>query len=270
MKDNSTYTLYKNFVSRDFLDAYVDSTKRIIDTLYTEHNLRQHSAYFSDQSDNRESYAFSLWNGVGAVPPLPAFSGEQVSQLSRGVARLSLKMHEILGVPRDSRLMLNAQLYKGKNKPVTPHFDGEYFDFDVNPEDYSLNVRHALRPKKVAVLVLLNESEGGGTSLHGPNGTKHTVVGEPGDLLVFDNVNNLHSVDSLSGTSTRDDGLLRMTIGWRSLDGETVLIEDGQQLGEVTTDEARKIHYKFLAERWPSVYRSFRPGDSGGEKLPAF
>lgn len=259
-EDNCSYHLYKNFVDKKFLEDYIQGTERIISAFYRDEFIREHSAYFSDKSENRESYAFALWNGLNE-PSLPCFPAQSVFAHSKEIARLSLRMHEILEVPRDSRLLLNTQIYKGHNKPVTPHFDGEYLDFESDPETHQLTVNEALRPHKVAVLVLHNESEKGGTTLHGPDGREQTVVGEPGDLLVFDNLNFTHSVCSLQGKSTRGDAKLRMTIGWRALDSKVAFIKGGEIQNEnLNSKESLTIHKEFLKHKWPDIFKNLNAG----------
>lgn len=258
------YVLTKNFLDKNLLENYITSTKRIVKRFYNEHHLRNHSAYFSDQSENRESYAFNIWNGTD-VSPLPSISNELIAESAKNLSYLNLKITENLGVSKDTRLLFNVQMYKGNCKPVPIHFDGEYFNFEVK-EDGSLKINNGLRPEKVAVLVLANDSDGGGTRLHYPDGTSEVVIGEPGDLLVFDNSVLRHSVDELTGNVQRPDGLIRMTIGWRALEENTKLVYDGDTKYFVDIETARKLHQGYLVNQWPSVYDSFVKDG----KLPAF
>lgn len=250
----SQYELIKGFLNKDAIEFYIRDVKSLIDRFYTEYFLKEHIAYFSDQSENRESYAFAV--SLDDNPPvLPALDPNLISQTSRRIATLNLKMSEILQVSRNSRLMLNVQIYRGNSKPVTKHYDGEYFDFFVD-ENGSLNIVSGLRPEKVAVCVLHNDSTGG-TRIHDSQGNSQVIVGETGDLLVFDNVNCLHSVDELVGTSTRDDGILRMTIGWRSLDENVFAIRQEKIGKKLSIAESRVLHKDFLRSQWPSIYRSY-------------
>lgn len=260
----TNYTLIKNFLDSSVLENYISGTKRIIRRFYDTHHLSTHSAYFSDQSENRESYAFAVWNG-SEPSQLPAISPELFAETSRNVGVLNMKIREHLGVSDQTRLLFNIQMYKGNCKPVPVHFDGEYFNFQVQ-EDGKLKVNNGLRPEKVAVLVLANDSDGGGTRLHYPDGTSEVIVGQAGDLLVFDNQVLMHSVDELTGTTKRADGLLRMTIGWRSLEENTALIYEGEMRERVDIESARTLHRNYLSGEWKRVYEQYvRDG-----KLPAF
>lgn len=261
---SQNYTLIKGFLNSEGLENYISSTKRFVKRFYNEHHLKNHSAYFSDQSDNRESYGFTVWNGK-ETSSLPAISNELISEVARNISFLNLKIMEKLEVSDQTRLLFNVQMYKGNCKPVPQHFDGEYFDFEVQ-EDASLKINRALRSEKVAVLVLANDTDGGGTRLHYPDGFSEVVIGEPGDLLIFDNVLLNHSVDELVGTVKREDSLIRMTIGWRSLEEKTHLIYDGEMRGVSTIEDARNLHRDFLVNRWKQVYEQFAKDG----KLPAF
>jgi hypothetical protein len=249
------YTLIKNFLPEASLERVIEGSKRTIKRFYDSHHLREHTAYFSDRSDNRESYAFSVAPDSSGKD-LPFISTDLLAETSRQVAFLSTGIREHLEVSADTRLLLNFQIYKGNNKPVTKHFDGEYFDFKVN-EDSTLHVNYGLRPKHVAVLVLHNDSEGGGTRLHYPDGSSEVIVGQAGDLLVFRNDILYHSVDELTGVATREDQILRMTIGWRSLEENVSLIYDGETKDGLDIASARRMHRTFLDNNWPSIYAEY-------------
>lgn len=258
------YTLIKGFLDKSAIENVVAGAKRVVKRFYDQHHLKNHSAYFSDKSENRESYAFNVW--LQNNPSLlPAIQNETFAEVSRHIASLNLKILPHLEVSDSTRLLFNVQMYSGFNKPVAKHFDGEYFDFEAK-EDNSLFIKSALRPSKVAVLTLINDSQGGGTRLHYEDGSSEVVSGEPGDLLVFSNETLYHSVDELSGTVHRPDGLLRMIIGWRALEESTSLVENGQTVGRVSVETARMLHKDFLKDRWPDIYRSFV--EEG--KLPPF
>jgi hypothetical protein len=247
------FKLYKQFLPAEALEPTIKATNRLIQRFYDEHHIAAHSAYFSDQTENRSSYAFSVWNQDFA-PFLPAILTSTIAESSRSVALLNQKIGDYLGVSQNTRLLLNVQKYMKSSKPVPKHFDGEYFKFSVEGE--VLKPEKALRPQKVAVLVLCNDTDDGGTRLHLPDGSSQVVVGEPGDLLVFRNDVCFHSVDALEGSVKRPDGLLRMTIGWRALDESMSLYEDGAQ-SEVTIDQARSLHTQWLSTEWPKMYRDY-------------
>jgi len=248
------YELVKGFLQKSTLESYIQDIKRLISTYYTTEFLQSHAAYFSDKSENRESYAFAVMPGNRRIE-LPALSATQIQAVSKRLSTLNLKASEVLGVSPDSRLMLNVQIYRGNSKPVTRHFDGEYFDFSVQ-EDGSLNVVRGLRPERVAVCVLHNDSTGG-TRIHDKSGDSSVVVGEGGDLLIINNIDCLHSVDELRGESTRQDGILRMTVGWRSLEENVWEIRDGQTTKKIDAALARDMHRRFLSSDWPGIYADY-------------
>jgi hypothetical protein len=76
----------------------------------------------------------------------------------------------------------------------------------------------ALHPKKVALLTLFNNADGGGTRLFFLNkNSKHNdndniednstvICAQCGDLLIFDNASNMHGVDELNpiGNETQE------------------------------------------------------------------
>lgn len=250
------YTLIKNFVSKESLENVIAGTKRVVKRFYDEHHIANHSAYFSDVSANRESYAFAVKN-TDEYSPIPFIQTSTIAETSRQISLLNHKIPEFLGIKQDSRMLFNIQFYKGYNKPVAKHFDGELQKFTVN-EDGSLNIQDAIRPQHVAVLTLINDVPGGaGTRIHFKDGTSQVIKAEAGDLLVFNNVECEHSVDSLEGEATRSDGLLRMTIGWRSLDSECVLWKDGQYAKHLTKEEADYIQRSWLHEVWPDMYKNY-------------
>jgi hypothetical protein len=101
----------------------------------------------------------------------------------------------------------------------------------------------------------INQIRGGGTRVHPANVIDNSTVirAEAGDLLIFDNVNAFHSVDALNGTVKRDDGLLRMTIGWRSL-GDRCHYMSGDRLVPVSKKIAEELTQVWYQKDWPKQW----------------
>ncbi|MBM3682097.1 MAG: hypothetical protein FJW84_01400, partial [Actinobacteria bacterium] len=160
-------------------ERIIKDTKRLIGRFYNVLNLQNHAAYFADISDNRASYAFIFCpeNQSG----LPALSLDQVADVSRPISILTLKLYEMLDLPKTSRVLFNIQMYKGDSKPVAKHFDGEFLEFSVEGED--LNIKRAIRPNKVAVLTVLNNTVNGGTRVH-LDDESTVITAKAGDLLI--------------------------------------------------------------------------------------
>ncbi len=237
------YILYKNFLSNQSLEAYINGTYKIIDRFYNEDHLREHSAYFSDEKPGRNSYAFNVWS-ASHPGDLPAIRTELIAECSPEIANLNYQILTYLNIPDlTTRLLFNIQLYHQANSPVSKHFDGEFQAFQVN-EDNSLNIIDAIRPKYVAVLTLVNHTSSGGTRLFYSDGSSEVVSAEAGDLLVFDNIECEHGADSFISDQT--DGLVRMTIGWRSLDYDCMLWQNGKLAGSLSANEANRIHQEWL------------------------
>lgn len=252
------FRLYEDFyVGEENQSKLIEDTKRFIRRFYNVLNLQNHAAYFSDISDNRSSYAFILCpeNESG----LPAISLTDVAGVSRSISLLTLQLYNILNLPKTSRVLFNVQMYKGDSKPVAKHFDGEFLEFSVDGED--LNIKRAIRPKQVAVLTLLNNTLEGGTRVHfdTSEGVSESAVikAKAGDLLVFDNIRCHHSVDKLeSGGKTRGDNLVRMIIGWRSIENNCELYDNGKFIA-ADAETVRQVHTEWLKNEWPKMFENY-------------
>jgi hypothetical protein len=216
------YKLIKNYITPEHAELLVKYSLEFKKKHYTEENLANHSAYLSDKQPHRTSSAFAVSSRVsGLLPtiplgfyPYPPTEDEPSDGCSLYYTTISVS--RFLGVSDTCRMLFNIQEYFASSEPVPKHNDGELLNFTIE-QDGSLDIKESIRPDFVAVLTLVNDTDGGGTRLHLPDGTTELVQAQAGDLLIFDNVNCLHSVDKLEGTVKRPDGLLRMIIGWRSL-----------------------------------------------------
>lgn len=255
---NELFRLYEDFYAgEENQSKLIEDTKRLVRRFYNVLNLQNHTAYFSDISDNRSSYAFILCPENQSN--LPAISLEEVASVSRSISVLTLKLYEILNLPKTSRVLFNIQMYKGDSKPVAKHFDGEFLEFSVDGED--LNIKRAIRPQQVAVLTLLNNTLEGGTRVHfdTSEGVSESAVikGKAGDLLVFDNIRCHHSVDKLeSNGEIRPDGLVRMIIGWRSIENNCELYDNGN-ITSADAQTIRQVHAEWLKNEWPKMFENY-------------
>lgn len=252
------FKLYEDFYADKFAkEKIIRDTKRLIGRFYNVRNLQSHAAYFADISDNRSSYAFIFCPENKSN--LPAFSLAEVAEVSRPICTLTLRLYEMLGLSKNARVLFNIQMYKGDSKPVAKHFDGEFLKFDVDGEH--LNIHKAIRPQKVAVLTMINHTIDGGTRLHldSPDLEEQSTVvkGKSGDLLIFDNIKCHHSVDKLESDGTkRDDGLIRMIIGWRSIDENCGLYENGV-FTHSDCESIRELHANWLKNEWPKMFENY-------------
>lgn len=252
------HELYKNFVDKSILNTLVDETKAIIQQFYDTPHLKEHSAYFADKKAGRESYAFNVWS-ASETCPLSAISTDAISEFASHVAILNESILEYLKIDTlSTRLLFNVQIYYQSSSPVARHFDGELQAFTVK-EDGTLVIKDAIRPRSVAVLTLVNHTEGGGTRLFYPNGETEVIRAQAGDLLVLDNVECDHGADSFEALGkVREDGIVRMTIGWRSLDRDCVLWKNGKIAHSLSYDEANAVHREWLENEWPKMYEAYQ------------
>jgi hypothetical protein len=244
-----TFEATTGFISKQECESLITECQDFSKRYYKEYYLEKHIAYFSDKKPGRSSYAFALHSVTGESDyRLPGLKPEE---LSEGILRNTERVEKELGLKR-GRTLFNIQFYMSSSAAVPRHFDGEYFDFDVLP-DYSVQLNLGLRPKKVAVLTLLNDVVGGGTRLY--FGKESFVFnGKAGDLVVFPNDKCWHSVDPFTGVeSNREDGLIRMTIGWRSL--ELADYYDHGVQREISYEQAVSLHLDYLQNKWPKLYK---------------
>ena len=155
------------------------------------------------------------------------------------------------------------------------HCDGELLDYSTvegavdpnNPEnkDYTLEIRKAIRPWRVAVLTLRNDTVGGGTRVHNKATEESQVfAAQAGDLLVFNNLTNDHSVDSMMPKAgIAEDHMVRSTIGWRSLEENTVLYQKGAdaELTPISFDDAVALHRDYMKDAWPAKAEAMKANE---------
>jgi hypothetical protein len=241
------YHLIKNFVPQNQIENIIKETFSFKKTFYTQENLACHAAYLSDTHPNRTSHAYatSLYYN-GELPFIDLFNVrlENLVDLHRralGELGLSLK----------ARILFNVQEYFSSSEVVPKHHDGELLDFSI--DNGNLDIKRSIRPDKVAVLTLVNDTDGGGTRIYLPDGTEEVVAAQAGDLLIFDNASCKHGVDPLVGTVKREDGLLRLIIGWRSLNEKTSY---NSEFGNafLNTEDAEAIIGVWYKTGWPKQW----------------
>jgi hypothetical protein len=258
------YRLIKGFVRPEDLEAVIAETFDFKKTYYNEGNLATHTAYLSDDKPHRTSHAYAVTShspdrypeGILNLPYINLRATDDWGK--KHLTNLYRLVRHEMGLCQDNRMLFNVQEYYGGSEPVPMHCDGELLEFDVR-EDGSLNIKRSIRPDYVAVLTLVNDTDAGGTRVHPCDGVdnSHVIRAEAGDLLIFDNVNNFHSVDALNGTVKRPDGLLRMTIGWRSLGDRCHYMEYGRVV-PINKAQAELMTEKWYVTEWPKQWEKIQ------------
>ncbi len=160
-----------------------------------------------------------------------------------------------LGLTR-GRTLFNVGRYPEGCAEVPAHYDGELFDFDVVTGVGNV-VRSALRPARVAVLTLRNDTRDCHTSLHEDDGRRvDAPEARAGDLLCFDNTRYKHGVPEPGRrpAATRADAQprwIRYTVGWRALEENCFDWADGRPLERLDLAQAIERHERFLEDGWP-------------------
>lgn len=257
-----SYQKIEGFASPELCEALVKQALRMERIFYNEHTLKDHKVYFQDKRPGRKSSAYAVSDRYEGWP-LPTISLPWVGRNypMQELVDTSRRAAKALSLPATARMLFNVQEYYVGSEAVPKHFDGELLKFERQGE--KLEILKAIRPWHVAVLTLVNDVTGAGTRLHYPDGTSQVVPCKAGDLLVFENHNTFHSVDAFEGESKREDGLLRMIIGWRSLGSccDFYRKVDGKVIqDEISTRNANSMIEKWLEDDWPKVYKEHTKG----------
>ncbi len=247
---NQPFEIFPGFVPEKDIESIIKETYAFKQAFYNEENLARHAAYLSDKLPNRQSHAYAT--GMYYEGDLPYIDLYNTSHFER-LVNLHRRAIEALGLTMHARTLFNVQEYFAASERVPRHNDGELLEFSAD-EYGTLDIKRSIRPEKVAVLTLVNDTDGQvGTRLFLKDGDDFVIQAKAGDLLIFDNVNNFHGVDPLTGTVKREDGLLRMIIGWRSLNENTAYAADGIVV-PITTAEAERIIGDWYKNEWPSQW----------------
>jgi hypothetical protein len=261
LKLDTPYTLIKNFIRPEAIELLIQQALAFKTANYTEENLASHAAYLSDVQPHRTSSAFAVadYRTIGDFLPTISLEnnltcGPELRDISWVVSYKYLELRSM------NRMLFNIQEYFSASERVPKHNDGELLEF-IADKDGNLDIRRSIRPEKVAVLTLVNDTTNGGTRLHFDDGREELVRGEAGDLLVFDNLVCMHSVDPLEGVSKREDGLLRMIIGWRSL-GDRCAYAEGDKnsmvIAKISREKAEAITTAWYKLEWPAQWEAIK------------
>eukprot|EP01129_Flabellula_baltica_P006473 TRINITY_DN2427_c0_g1_i1.p1 TRINITY_DN2427_c0_g1~~TRINITY_DN2427_c0_g1_i1.p1 ORF type:complete len:429 (-),score=84.86 TRINITY_DN2427_c0_g1_i1:610-1896(-) len=230
--------LLKGFVSDEDCDKLSVCTDMIANECYTDENLADHSAYPMDDQGSRVSWAFAL-PGV-EKNNLPCINMKHSSGLFDSVTDT---VKDIMNVKR-GRTLFNIQKYSDSCPSIRPHHDGEVVR--VSKRNGRLYETQALFPQYVSLLTLKNETMQG-TRIHidmepgihevswrkvQTTKTHQKIVfcAQKGDLLIFDNIRNEHSVEELKSTSK--DQVIRHIIGWRAMEDDCYWMNTDRPYGE--------------------------------------
>lgn len=234
-------------------EALIRDTNAFIARAYDRENALARRSYVYEFS-SMETFAFAVHcPGDPATAHLPGFP---LDALPASLAALTREVTDRLSIRR-GRVLWNVGRYFEDCGPITPHHDGELFDYEVVPR-LSMTIRSGIRPRSVAILTLRDETPDGGTRLEDGAGGVVAPTMEPGDLLCFDNTRLLHSVPNpfRKPTAAADDETgrprwVRYTMGWRALDDGCFAWREGRLAEPLGVEAAVALHERFLRETWP-------------------
>ncbi|WGL17196.1 hypothetical protein PVT68_02585 [Microbulbifer bruguierae] len=208
MMGSRGYLILRNQFSGAELDTIKNEVESLIDRVYTEQNLLDHSVYPSDHSESRVSHAMMIAESISPFPTVAHTDFPSINALLRAHNGL---LSEFTGsrVSPGSRCMLNYQCYTSGSKPVAEHFDGEYLRTRRCDKTLDFQLLEGILPRYVSLLVVQNENDGKGIELSAGE-TRVSPVLNAGDTIIFDNIRWRHSVPRL------DKG--RVSIGLRNFD----------------------------------------------------
>ena len=236
------YVRIPNFISSQQSHEIEDYVKVFIELNYTEQNLKDRLCFKQELSETRQGDAFMVSLESGELPSI-SIAGTEVEKVFK---YFNSVLGEFTGskVSKTSRCMMNAQQYFSHSKEVIDHFDGEYLDFshEVKNGQTYLNIKKALLPRLVAILVLRNENEDG-TYVRLPNDSERIpLVNKSLDLIIFDNTTLRHGVPELEKP--------RMMIGFRNFDHNPVLFSNQEMEGScVFVDELNPGFQKHISSQ---------------------
>ncbi len=237
-------------VPADECEAILRDMNEFIDREYTRENALSRRAHVYEYGTDLEAFAFPIHcPGSPATDHLPGYRPEALPKRLSDVTRRAC---EALRLER-GRVLLNVGRYAEHSSHLTPHYDGELFDFTVEPNVRN-HVRSGIRPSEVALLTLRNETERCGTTLHDAEGKVIETRARAGELLVFDNTLYQHGVSAPGANVVVDRRRaarrwVRFTIGWRALE-EGYRWNDDEPLVPIAFEDAVAMHDAFLANDW--------------------
>lgn len=239
-------------------EEVVAETKLFCDLFYTDENIRDRIAYPSDKSTNRESYGFAITSEIN----------EKDSKYFNNIQKLTQMIYDLHDIDKSSTLLFNIQFYYDGSSEVPKHYDGEYFEF-FGTSYGSLQIGDSLRSHIVSVLTLVNETTDGGTRIwDNIDGKENSTLikAKVGEVVTFDNLSHLHSADAFRAESTRADKLVRMTIGWRSIEDKCHFMYKGKVPIPVDMLTVKRITAEWMSTVWSKEHKEFL----NNNKKPAF
>lgn len=194
------FVVVPNYLSEFEIAKVAKEISTMNEREYTEDNLSSGIAYPSDSTETRTSNAYLIGNGNCYFPHINLLFKDYpvieniLDDWNSLVAQMEGGVH--YEQVADTSTLINFQEYKEESKPVTPHMDGHYLDFNIS-EDGEMSVTEALIAKYVGVVTLYNENDGGTVLTEVDSGEVHSPELGAGDMIIFDNVRFLHSVPTL-------------------------------------------------------------------------
>ena len=254
--EHSIYEIIRSFVTTMQVVPLILESDSMITRFYNQHNIEQHISYPSDQTETRDSYAFAI--NIDGNYGLPAIEIDQLPKELLQVTQLVLKKLNI----SKGRVLFNIQRYWNNSTAVPKHIDGEIFEYHRS-QNGNLLIKKMIRPKQVAILTLKNDFIEGGTRLFYGSDIAGTLINYGmGDLLIFDNESQAHSVDTMSRqdmVELNESLPVRYVIGWRSLEQHTVLLNEEKNTS-LTFERAVELQKIFLKQIWPNRLQKEKKG----------
>ena len=251
-----------------FLDAgvceeMIAEVNRFIETEYTRENAATRKAYIYEYAVDMEVFAFALH--CPGSPETNSLPGFDLAELPAPLADLTQRVCSHMDI-HSGRVLLNISRYPENCDRVSPHHDGELFDFDVVPGQSTV-VHSGLRPKEVALLTLRNDTTGVGTTLYDDDDKPTETCALTGELLRFDNLNYRHAVPA---TGARTDASvdvekegpprwIRYVVGWRALEQDCLFWENDGPARSIDLAGAAAAQRRFLADHWPQQKEEILP-----------
>lgn len=235
-KNGLDYKVIQSF--SDEPQVLILECQRMIDDFYDsegyEERLKSGVIFPATLSGNRLSYAFTV--GIGNEDDASS-ECVHINDLPTGIKNLTRDVVETLNVNKGF-VIINFQFYQNGCDPVPEHFDGNYLDW--NMDNGKMIVKKAIRPEKVAILTLENQSNLSGTNIHSQK-DKICIRCKAGTLLLFNNLTQTHSVDSIVDCEhTELNQFCRITMGWRSISQNCWLWAD-EKISMATEDEIKDL-----------------------------
>ncbi len=251
------------FLDPNVCEDMISTVNGFIDAAYTRENAAIRKAYIYEYAVAMEVFAFALH--CPGSPETDALPGFDLAELPAPLAELSERICTHTGI-HSGRVLLNISRYPENCDEISPHHDGELFDFDVIPGQSTV-VHSGLRPPEVALLTLRNDTAGIGTTLHDEDDKVTETCALAGELLRFDNIHYRHGVpatgsrsadrsgkaddDALDTSGSGDPRWIRYAIGWRALEQDCLFWENDGPRRPVSLAEAAAAQRRFLEEQWP-------------------